>query len=337
MSPKSFDRLKKNDRHLLEQFMALLSDSHQQFNDEELLIAKEVLKLEHHCPFDGALEFLLDRNPLWNKEVLLRVIDVLSEYNIIRCATIDGREFLEHCHVNFRHEHFICMQCAEVQEFYSPMFEEIVLEKAREVGFYPILQNVDVYGICPKCYESTLRGKSLLFDCLEGQIVQIVSFHDIAPELLDKISGYGLGVGSYLKVLKKNETDQSVQVLFRNIRIRIKKENVPRFRIRVLSAEEQIAKRQEFDFQPQVHPNLAGLKPGEVARIVKISHRSLVRKRLLEMGFVPGVVVKHLREAPLKDPVIFELRGYQVSLRMAEAKDIYIDKITDSASLEQYD
>jgi Fe2+ transport system protein FeoA/Fe2+ or Zn2+ uptake regulation protein len=334
MAPKYFDKLKKNDRHLLEQFLDLLSDSHQQFDDEELLIAKEVLKLEHHCPFNGAMEFLVDRNPAWNRETVMRVIDVLSEYNIIRCATIDGREFLEHCHVNFRHEHFICMKCSEVQEFYSPMFEEIVLEKAKEAGFYPILQNVDVYGICPKCYETKLRDKSVLSDCLEGQIVEITAFQDIADELLTKISRYGLGVGSYLKILRQNESDQSVQVLFRNTRIRVKKENVPKFRIRVLSADEQIAKRQEFESQSVNYCNLGDLKSGEMARIIKISHKSQIRKRLLEMGFVPGVEVKKLREAPLKDPAIFEVRGYQVSLRLAEAKDIFIEKIAEQSGQE---
>jgi Fe2+ transport system protein FeoA len=71
-----------------------------------------------------------------------------------------------------------------------------------------------------------------------------------------------------------------------------------------------------------------------MARIIKISHKSQIRKRLLEMGFVPGVEVKKLREAPLKDPAIFEVRGYQVSLRLAEAKDIFIEKIAEQSGQE---
>ena len=44
-----------------------------------------------------------------------------------------------------------------------------------------------------------------------------------------------------------------------------------------------------------------------------------VSRRLLEMGVTPGVEIRRLGAAPLGDPLEFELRGYRLSLRKAEA------------------
>lgn len=64
---------------------------------------------------------------------------------------------------------------------------------------------------------------------------------------------------------------------------------------------------------------LSDLKEGEKGIIAKVKGRGAFRRRIMEMGFVPGkqiIVVKH---APLMDPVEYNIMGYEVSLRKAEA------------------
>lgn len=64
---------------------------------------------------------------------------------------------------------------------------------------------------------------------------------------------------------------------------------------------------------------LSELKTGGNGVIVKVSGRGSFRKRLIEMGFIPGKKVKVLINAPLKDPIEYEILGYRVSLRRSEA------------------
>ena len=45
-----------------------------------------------------------------------------------------------------------------------------------------------------------------------------------------------------------------------------------------------------------------------------------LRRRLLEMGLTPGCPLTLVRRAPLGDPIVFNLRGYDLSLRAAEAR-----------------
>lgn len=76
---------------------------------------------------------------------------------------------------------------------------------------------------------------------------------------------------------------------------------------------------------------LSDLKPGESGVIIKIKGHGAFRKRVIEMGFVAGRTVTALLDAPLHDPVKYELLGYAVSLRRAEAEMIEIVKIEADA------
>jgi ferrous iron transport protein A len=76
-----------------------------------------------------------------------------------------------------------------------------------------------------------------------------------------------------------------------------------------------------------IHPPkpLADLSPGQSGTVSAIGGRPEVRHRLMEMGLTRGTAVKLLRVAPLGDPLEFQVRGYRLSLRRAEAADIVIE------------
>ena len=74
--------------------------------------------------------------------------------------------------------------------------------------------------------------------------------------------------------------------------------------------------------------NLSEVKTGEKAVVVKVNGHGGFRKRLIEMGFIQGKLVKVVLNAPLQDPVEYEILGYKVSLRREEAEKI--DVITEA-------
>lgn len=69
---------------------------------------------------------------------------------------------------------------------------------------------------------------------------------------------------------------------------------------------------------------LSDLKTGETAVVVKISGHGSFRKRITEMGFVKGSRVKVILNAPLRDPIEYEIIGYKISLRREEAEKIEV-------------
>lgn len=68
--------------------------------------------------------------------------------------------------------------------------------------------------------------------------------------------------------------------------------------------------------------NLEELLPGQRGIILKVKGRGVFRKRLLEMGFIPGKKVEVIKSAPLRDPVEFRILDSNVSLRRSEARQI---------------
>jgi len=66
---------------------------------------------------------------------------------------------------------------------------------------------------------------------------------------------------------------------------------------------------------------------GDLVKIVRIRGNSLIRKRLVEMGFLRGRLLKIIKYAPLKDPVEVEIGGSHVSLRVCEAAGIDVEPV----------
>ena len=69
---------------------------------------------------------------------------------------------------------------------------------------------------------------------------------------------------------------------------------------------------------------LSELGTGERGVIVKVSGHGSFRKRIVEMGFVRGNKVKVILNAPLRDPIEYEIIGYKISLRREEAAKIEV-------------
>ena len=83
---------------------------------------------------------------------------------------------------------------------------------------------------------------------------------------------------------------------------------------------------------------LSELQTGEKAYIVKVNGSGAFRKRLLEMGFIRGQEVKSILNAPLKDPIKYQIMEYEVSLRRSEAVMIEISMVKgDVPEYEQED
>ena len=67
------------------------------------------------------------------------------------------------------------------------------------------------------------------------------------------------------------------------------------------------------------------LKPGERGRVCNVGGSGALRRRLLDMGITPGTIVMVRKVAPLGDPIELCLRGYELSIRKADATNIEVE------------
>lgn len=69
------------------------------------------------------------------------------------------------------------------------------------------------------------------------------------------------------------------------------------------------------------------LPVGSSGKILKVNGEGALRRRFLDMGLTPKTVVLVAKTAPLGDPIELRLRGYELSIRLEDARNIEIEKI----------
>ncbi len=70
---------------------------------------------------------------------------------------------------------------------------------------------------------------------------------------------------------------------------------------------------------------LKDAKVGDTVKVVKLHGQGAIRRRIMDMGITKGVDITVRKVAPLGDPVEFTVRGYEISLRKADAEMIEVE------------
>lgn len=69
---------------------------------------------------------------------------------------------------------------------------------------------------------------------------------------------------------------------------------------------------------------LKDMKPGATCEVTKIRTTGALKKRIMDMGITKGISIYVRKVAPLGDPIEITVRGYELSLRKADAEQIEV-------------
>ena len=78
--------------------------------------------------------------------------------------------------------------------------------------------------------------------------------------------------------------------------------------------------------------NLSQLAVGSAGIVTSIGGEGALRQHILDMGVIPGQKIEVVKLAPLGDPMELEIRGYSLTMRLADAENIEIEPLPDAAS-----
>ena len=79
---------------------------------------------------------------------------------------------------------------------------------------------------------------------------------------------------------------------------------------------------------------LSDIKNGETVRIVSVGGAGSLRQHFLDMGVIPGKKITYVKAAPLGDPIQYRIWGYELTLRIDDAKNIEVEPIAEENPLE---
>lgn len=70
--------------------------------------------------------------------------------------------------------------------------------------------------------------------------------------------------------------------------------------------------------------SLSSLAPGSFGEVVSLQATGFTRRRLLDLGLVPGTRVEVIRRSPGGDPTAFKIRGATIALRWEDGRQILV-------------
>ncbi len=70
---------------------------------------------------------------------------------------------------------------------------------------------------------------------------------------------------------------------------------------------------------------LKEVKVGETVKVIKLHGEGAIKRRIMDMGITKGVEVYVRKVAPLGDPVEVNVRGYELSIRKADAEMVEVE------------
>ena len=95
----------------------------------------------------------------------------------------------------------------------------------------------------------------------------------------------------------------------------------------LISKDEEESEMQVEGETAVQHVPLNELRVGQRGIVVRVGSKGPVKRRMMDMGLVPGSEVSVRRVAPLGDPIEFTVKGYSLSLRKSEAQDIQVEVV----------
>jgi len=77
---------------------------------------------------------------------------------------------------------------------------------------------------------------------------------------------------------------------------------------------------------------LSNMPNGTFALVTEVAAEGLTRRRLLDLGLVPGTRVEVVRRSPVGDPIAFNIRGAIIALRKEVAGQVLVNPLGDEAA-----
>ncbi|MFB3080851.1 MAG: iron dependent repressor, metal binding and dimerization domain protein [Nitrosomonadaceae bacterium] len=166
------------------------------------------------------------------------------------------------------------------------------------------------------------RGKALT-DLAEGEFGSIIHMEDEPSTIFAQLVAEGLHPGMQLRMLEK--TPKRIYFIADDEEIVL----AP-----VVAANVTVAPLPREHMMDGPHDSLASLSIGEKGKVISISKgcRAQQRRRLMDLGVIPGTVITAKMRSASGDPTAYDIRGATIGLRKKQAEMIYIRRMEETTS-----
>ena len=168
------------------------------------------------------------------------------------------------------------------------------------------------------------RGRAIR-DFSNGDTVQVIQIEDEPPAIYAEIIEMGIHLGIYIEILKKSR--KNLHILVEGKVHSLTEAMTKNIFVEIASEEKKVEDTPKF---------LSSLELGEEVEVVEISRacRGPQRRRLMDLGIVPGTLISLAMTSAGGDPRAYYVRGAMIALRDDQAEFIHVKPINNIQQLQ---
>ncbi len=295
--------------------------------DARFRVLEAFLTLEHHVTIDDIMDRVASAGYSMDRGFVLSTMELLCRFGFASKREFNVNDIqYEHRHLGLHHDHMVCTKCGRILEFRDEAIEKQQLKLADAYGFLMLQHKMEIYGICSEC----LAKRSDVVPLHKAKTGEklVISSVDSGKNMQLRLSSMGLKTGDMVEVVSSGFGGQVVIATGDN-RMVVGKGMAEKIMVQPLDPmKSSECRKDEPPAEPSMPPvKLSQMKTGQEGIIRKVSGKSILRRRLLEMGINRGTRIYVEKYAPLKDPIELVVKGYHISLRVEEAANILVDNV----------
>lgn len=214
---------------LRKHFLAILEEQGRNLTPPETAILNTFIASENHFTLQELLATARQEDARVSAELVSEIMHLLCEYKIAHEVRFRGSSLFEHYHLSSHHDHFVCVKCGSVRNFYDPGIENLQAQNARQAGFRPLIHRLEIYGVCAQCVEMEDRVHPL-GECLTGETVRVVRIMG-SSDARKHLAGLGILPGEILSILGQNPDLKTSMVAVKGTRLALSAEYAGRIQV----------------------------------------------------------------------------------------------------------
>ena len=303
------------------------------YRQDKKIVIEDILKMLFHAENEGksiGVETILNRFDR-NKKDVIQILEKIEAEKLIKTSgdivelTDAGRDYaLKIVRVHRLWEKYLSEQTGyNKAEWHgrAETMEHLLSEKdADDLAIKLGNPRFDPHGDPIPTNQGELPdkiGKSLT-EFKAGTIGRISHIEDEPDVIYKQILAEDLHIGSQLKIIESNER-----------RIKFYSEGEEYILAPIVAANITLVELKHDEISEKDEIRLSNLQAGEKAMIAGISQecKGEIRRRLLDLGFVPGTEISIDLTSPMGDPKAYSVRNTNIAIRNEQAKLILIEKL----------
>lgn len=147
---------KKQHKQILDECLTFLDNNGINVGDDLKRIIEYFFSTDNHISFEDIRYFVSQHKLQITDNEIRDTFGLLVEYGFaIERVFADNIVRYEHLHIGEHHDHFYCLKCGKIIEFFSQELEDAQIREAKRNGFHPFNHKMQIHGLCDKCFGAT--------------------------------------------------------------------------------------------------------------------------------------------------------------------------------------